>query len=89
MELPGVSIDFLPIERPNFANTAPLADHFLGRRLLELRLAQNFEGLLCLGSLNGVDSYVYQHENSEKGAAPVQRTRSAGGRSGPGQDESR
>ena len=62
VELPGVSIDFLPIERPAFASTAPLADHFLRRRLLELRLAQNFEDLLCLGSLNGVDSYVYQHE---------------------------
>ena len=65
-EPPGVSIEFLPIDRPRFENTATLADHFLRRRFLELRLAQSFEDLLCLGSLNGVDSYVYQHETVRK-----------------------
>ncbi len=61
-ELPGVSIEFLPMERPDFAKRAAVADHFLRRRFLELKLAQNFEDLICLGSLNGVDSYAYQHD---------------------------
>ena len=61
-ELAGVLTEFLPIERPDFANRAALADHFLRRRFLELKLAQNFEDLICLGSLNGVDSYAYQHD---------------------------
>jgi SNF2 family DNA or RNA helicase len=39
-----------------------LADYFLRRGLQELRLAQSFEDLVCLPSLTGVDSYVYQHE---------------------------
>jgi hypothetical protein len=52
VELPGVSVDFLPIERPACAHTTQLVDHFLRLRLLEPRLAQNFEDLLCLGSLN-------------------------------------
>ena len=36
-ELPGVSIEFLPIERPDFGAGATLADHFLRRRFLEFR----------------------------------------------------
>jgi len=60
--IPGVSIEFLPSKRPDFVNSATLADHFLRRRFLDLKLAQNFEDLICLGSLSGVDSYVYQHE---------------------------
>ena len=39
-----------------------LADYFLRRGWQELRLAQSFEDLVCLPSLTGVDSYVYQHE---------------------------
>jgi SNF2 family DNA or RNA helicase len=38
----------------------------LRRGLQALRLAQSFEDLVCLPSLTGVDSYVYQHETVRK-----------------------
>ena len=43
-----------------------LADYLLLHRLQELRLAQSFEDLICLPTLNGVDTYVYQHETVRK-----------------------
>jgi len=60
---PRVSVDFLPAPPPVF-NPADgsLADYLLRRRLLELRIAQSFEDLVCLSSLRGVDTYVYQQE---------------------------
>ena len=60
---PRVSVDFLPVPPPVF-NLADgsLADYLLRRRLLELRIAQSFEDLICLSSLHGVDTYVYQQE---------------------------
>jgi SNF2 family DNA or RNA helicase len=59
-----VDVVFLPSAAPVLHEQKPgtLLDHFLRRRLLELRLAQSFEDLICLPSLHGVDSYVYQHE---------------------------
>jgi SNF2 family DNA or RNA helicase len=33
---------------------------------MELQMAQNFEDLLCLPSLHGVDSYIYQQETVRK-----------------------
>jgi len=62
-EPPRVRVAFLP--PPPLAQqpaTGALADYFLRRGLQELRLAQSFEDLVCLPSLTGVDSYVYQHE---------------------------
>jgi len=47
---------------PGFANLGTVADYFLRRQWIELRLAQNFEDLLCLPSLHGVDAYMYQQE---------------------------
>ena len=60
---PRASVEFLPAPAPvlNSAN-GTLADYLLRRRLLELRLAQSFEDLVCLPTLNGVDTYVYQQE---------------------------
>ena len=49
-----------------FANTGTVADFFLRRQWLELQMALNFEDLLCLPSLQGVDAYVYQHETVRK-----------------------
>ena len=46
--------------------TGALVDYFLRRGLQDLRLAQSFEDLVCLPSLTGVDSYVYQHETVRK-----------------------
>lgn len=67
-ETPRVRVEFLPAAEPDFQNqpAGSLADYFLRRRFLELRMAQSFEDLLCLGSLNGVDSYSYQHETVRK-----------------------
>ena len=60
---PRVSVDFLPAPLPIFNQTETfLADYLLRRRLLELRIAQSFEDLICLSSLRGVDTYVYQQE---------------------------
>ena len=65
---PRVTVEFLPAPVPDFRDqpAAPLADYLLRRRFLELRLAQSFEDLICLGSLTGVDSYVYQQETVRK-----------------------
>ena len=60
---PRVAVDFLPVPEAAFAApNGTLADYLLRRRLLDLRLAQSFEDLICLASLNGVDTYVYQQE---------------------------
>ena len=60
---PHVSVDFLPVSEPTgAAPNGTLADYLLRRRLLDLRLAQSFEDLICLPSLNGVDTYMYQQE---------------------------
>jgi SNF2 family DNA or RNA helicase len=61
-ELPNVRIEFAAAPSPSVPSTGDVSDFFLRRRWLGLRLAQSFEELLCLPSLNGVDSYVYQHE---------------------------
>jgi SNF2 family DNA or RNA helicase len=66
-EPPRVRVAFLP--PPPLApstTTGVLVDYFLRRGLQELRLAQSFEDLVCLPSLTGVDSYVYQHETVRK-----------------------
>jgi SNF2 family DNA or RNA helicase len=62
-----VRVAFLP-PPPLAPSTAPgaLVDYSLRRGLQELRLAQSFEDLVCLPSLTGVDSYVYQHETVRK-----------------------
>ncbi|MEO8125676.1 MAG: SNF2-related protein [Bryobacteraceae bacterium] len=67
-EIPRVRVEFLPAAPPVLQNqpTGSLTDYFLRRRFLELRMAQNFEDLLCLGSLNGVDTYSYQHDTVRK-----------------------
>ena len=60
---PRASVDFLPAAAPVLGGAnGTVADYLLRRRLLELRLAQSFEDLVCLPSLNGVDTYVYQQE---------------------------
>ena len=61
-EPPRVNVQFFPVAAPGFENPGALADYFLRRRWYELRLAQRFEDLLCLPSLQGVDTYVYQQE---------------------------
>ncbi len=66
-EPPRVRVTFLP--PPPLAHppaTGALVDYFLRRGLQDLRLAQSFEDLVCLPSLTGVDSYVYQHETVRK-----------------------
>ena len=67
-ETSRVRVEFLPAADPDFQNqpAGSLADYFLRRRFLALRMAQSFEDLLCLGSLNGVDTYSYQHETVRK-----------------------
>lgn len=63
-----VTVEFLPTTVPDLSAAASgrLADYFLKRRLLELRLAQNFDDLVCLPFLRGVDSYAYQHDTVRK-----------------------
>jgi len=61
-EPPRVNVQFFPVAAPGFENPGALTDYFLRRRWIELRLAQRFEDLLCLPSLQGVDTYVYQQE---------------------------
>ena len=61
-EQPKVGVQFFPAAAPAFANVGTVADYFLRRQWIELRLAQNFEDLLCLPSLHGVDAYMYQQE---------------------------
>jgi superfamily II DNA or RNA helicase len=61
--LPRVSVDFVPAQVPAFHTAnGSLADYLLRRRLLDLRLTQRFEDLVCLPSLTGVDTYLYQQE---------------------------
>jgi superfamily II DNA or RNA helicase len=61
-ETPRVQVQFFPVAPPAFETPGAVADYFLRRRWIELRLAQRFEDLLCLPSLQGVDTYVYQQE---------------------------
>jgi superfamily II DNA or RNA helicase len=61
-ELPRVTVEFTTAPATAVPPSGDIADFFLRRRWLGLRLAQSFEELLCLPSLNGVDSYIYQHE---------------------------
>ena len=67
-EPPRVRVSFLPPPplESHPTSTGALSDYFLRRGLQDLRLAQSFEDLLCLPSLTGVDSYVYQHETVRK-----------------------
>jgi superfamily II DNA or RNA helicase/tetratricopeptide (TPR) repeat protein len=65
-EPPRVSLRFLPAAAPRFESPATVADYFLRRRWIALRLEQNFEDLLCLPSLQGVDAYMYQQETVRK-----------------------
>jgi len=61
--LARVSVDFLPAPAPALsAANGTLADFLLHRRLLDLKLTQSFEDLVCLPSLHGVDTYLYQQE---------------------------
>jgi SNF2 family DNA or RNA helicase len=59
---PRVSVQFFAPPAPSFANPGTVVDYFLRRQWIALRLEQNFEDLLCLPSLQGVDAYVYQQE---------------------------
>src|SRR5271157_3575823 len=61
-----VSVQFLPTRTPDFALPGTIADYFLGRQWLDLRMAQSFEQLLCLPSIQGVDAYIYQQEAVRK-----------------------
>lgn len=63
-----VTVEFLPTAVPDFSSAASgrLAEYFLKRELLELRLAQNFDDLVCVPFLRGVDSYAYQHDTARK-----------------------
>jgi superfamily II DNA or RNA helicase len=63
---PRASVFFQMAPAPDFARTGNLADYFLRRQWLQLRLAQNFADLVCLPSLHGVDAYVYQQETVRK-----------------------
>jgi SNF2 family DNA or RNA helicase len=65
-EPPRTAVQFFPIAIPAFANAGTVADFFLRRQWTELQMAQNFEDLLCLPSLHGVDAYIYQQETVRK-----------------------
>ena len=65
-ELPRAAVQFFPTATPAFANQGTVADYFLRRQWIELQMAQNFEDLLCLPSLHGVDTYIYQQETVRK-----------------------
>jgi SNF2 family DNA or RNA helicase len=56
------AVEFLPAPAAIVPSNGTIADYLLLRRLLDLRLAQSFEDLLCLPTLNGVDTYMYQQE---------------------------
>jgi superfamily II DNA or RNA helicase len=60
------AVRFFPTDAPAFASAGTVADYYLRRQWMELRMAQNFEDLLCLPSLHGVDAYVYQQETVRK-----------------------
>jgi len=61
-EPPRATVQFFSPAAPSFAHPGTLVEYLLRSRWIELRLAQNFEDLLCLPSLSGVDAYVYQQE---------------------------
>jgi len=63
---PRAGLRFLPTGAPGFESRGTVADFFLRRQWIALRLEQSFEDLLCLPSLQGVDAYVYQHETVRK-----------------------
>ena len=63
---PRAAVRYLPAPAPAFAGSGTVADYFLRRRWISLRLEQNFEDLLCLPSLQGVDAYIYQQETVRK-----------------------
>jgi len=65
-EPPRAAVQFFPTATPAFNNTGTVADYFLRRQWTELQMAQNFEDLLCLPSLHGVDAYIYQQETVRK-----------------------
>jgi len=65
-ELPRAAVQFFPTATPAFANQGTVADYFLRRQWIELQMAQNFEDLLSIPSLHGVDAYIYQHETVRK-----------------------
>lgn len=61
---PSVSLTFLPSPEPDFTAERPgrLVDFLLRQGLIELRMGQSFENLVCLASLNGVDAYAHQQD---------------------------
>jgi superfamily II DNA or RNA helicase len=59
---PRAAVDFFAPALPPYSGGS-LGDYLLKRRWIELRLEQNFEDLLCLPTLQGVDSYIYQQES--------------------------
>jgi SNF2 family DNA or RNA helicase len=65
-EPPRITVELLLGEPPVFTTPGTLADYELRRRLERLRLAQSFEDLICLSTLNGVDSYEHQHQAVRK-----------------------
>ena len=65
-EPPRAAVQFFPAAPPAFAHEGTVADYFLRRQWTELQMAQNFEDLLCLPSLHGVDAYIYQQETVRK-----------------------
>ncbi len=68
IETRRAGVDFLPLPKPEFGSGSlgSLADYLLLHRLQELRLAQSFEDLICVPTLNGVDTYAYQHDTVRK-----------------------
>jgi SNF2 family DNA or RNA helicase len=68
LEVRRAAVDFLPLPKAEFRKESlgSLADYLLLHRLQELRLSQSFEDLICLPTLNGVDTYVYQHDTVRK-----------------------
>jgi superfamily II DNA or RNA helicase len=67
-EVRRAAVEFLPLPKPDLqaGSVGSLADYLLLHRLQELRLAQSFEDLICLPTLNGVDAYSYQLDTVRK-----------------------
>ena len=63
---PVASVQLFPTVQPAFDQAGTLADYFLRRQFVELQMAQNFEDLVCLPSLHGVDAYHYQQDTVRK-----------------------
>lgn len=59
---PRAAVEYLATGVPSYTKGS-LADYFLKRRWIELRLEQSFEDLLCLPTLQGVDAYMYQQQS--------------------------